>query len=122
MKKNLQGNALERRITKRKAVERRRRRILAALMCMILCCGILFAGILADARNNDADSDTMYQYYKSITIRQGDTLWNLAKKYKAADSTVQSYVDTIKELNGLCGDGLKEGQNLMIVYYDNEFK
>lgn len=122
MKMNLQERALEKRMIKRKAAERKRRRFLMALMCMILCCGILFAGLLADARNKDTGSDTMYQYYKSITIRQGDTLWSLAKEYKAADCTVQSYVDSIKKLNGLSGDGLKEGQNLMIVYYDHEYK
>ncbi len=90
-----------------------------ALLCVIISGGILFGGLLVDA-HNEQPVPTSYQYYKSITIESGDTLWSIAQKYKGTMDT-DSYVKEIKQLNGLQSDRLQESQKLMIIYFDTEY-
>ncbi len=62
------------------------------------------------ARNNDS-------CYKSIEIKTGDTLWEIAEEYRTADyDSVYDYINELKAINGLMSDDIQAGQYLTVVY------
>lgn len=105
---------------RKRQMRRRRGMLVAAILCMIITGGVAFGSLLVDA-HNEKTSPATYQYYKSITIQPGDTLWTIAQEYKGTTDT-DSYVKEIKQLNGMKNDCLKESQKLMIIYYDTEYR
>lgn len=50
----------------------------------------------------------------SITVSQGDNLWNIAKKYKSEDMDVREAVYYIKDANNMEQSLLVSGQKLVI--------
>lgn len=111
--KNYKKNARQRQL------KRRRGMLVMTLLCIIISGGIAFGGLLVDA-HNEQPVPTSYQYYKSITIEPGDTLWSIAQEYRGTMDT-DDYVKEIKQLNGLQSDCLQESRNLMIIYFDTEY-
>lgn len=64
-----------------------------------------------------------YKYYKSIVIEECDTLWSIANEYKTdAYESTQEYIEELKRINSLTSDIIHEDQNLLVTYYDTEFK
>lgn len=57
------------------------------------------------------------RYYTSIQIEKGDTLWDIASRYKWDGQTTQSYIDEVMEMNHLTSDQITAGQYVMIYYY-----
>lgn len=54
--------------------------------------------------------------YRSIEIRKGDTLWEIAERTKPADSvSTPEYVQVLKEMNHLSSDTIMTGQHLIIM-------
>lgn len=49
--------------------------------------------------------------YKSITVRQGDTLWNIAAQYRG-ETEIREYIYQIKKLNNLDNATIYPGQKL----------
>lgn len=37
--------------------------------------------------------------YQKVTVQPGDTLWDLAKKYKDSSTDIRDYISHIRELN-----------------------
>lgn len=104
-------------------VARRRMFLLLAMILLITIGSIIFGSIFLSAQANAEESGIEYKYYKSIVIQDGDTLWNVAKEYQADKyGNTQEYIDELMELNNLSSDTIHEGQHLMVVYYDSEFK
>lgn len=114
-------------VQKRRAGRRCRRRTIRrhkrafSLIVSILCIAI-FSGTLASAhedrifRNNDGNKQ---ECYKSITVKYGDTLWDIAEEYMPEDyKNIQEYIYTLMALNNLSNDEIKAGQHLIIVYYN----
>lgn len=57
-------------------------------------------------------------YYKSVQIREGDSLWELAGQYKEGSSlSTREYMDQLKQMNSLKKDTIHAGQYLTVVYY-----
>lgn len=56
-------------------------------------------------------------YVDSVTVREGDTLWSIAKSYYSEyyESTME-YVIAIKECNGLADDMIYPGNHIIIPY------
>jgi LysM repeat protein len=52
--------------------------------------------------------------YTTVTVRSGDTLWNLADSRTRAGDDVQATVDAIVTANHLRDTGLQPGQQLHI--------
>ncbi len=56
--------------------------------------------------------------YKSIEIQPGDSLWSIAEKNMDAHYTsVNEYIEEIKQINDLHSDLIHSGQYLSIAYY-----
>ena len=104
-------------------VARRRMFLLLATILFITIGSIIFGSIFSSAQAGAEESGVEYKYYKSIMIKEGDTLWSIAKQYETdAYKNTQEYIDELIETNNLSSDGIQEGQYLMVVYYDKQFK
>lgn len=106
-----------------KIVARRRMFLLLAMILFITIGSVIFGSIFSSAQANAEESGIEYKYYKSIVIQEGDSLWSVAKEYQDDKyENTQEYIDELKELNNLSSDRIHEGQHLMVVYYDSDFK
>lgn len=69
------------------------------------------APVLADApatsQPDKASADRAASAAAYYTVRKGDTLWNIAREYRAS-------VSQIRELNDLSGGGLQPGQRIRV--------
>ena len=97
--------------------------LLLAMILFITIGSVIFGSIFSSAQANAEESGIEYKYYKSIVIQDGDSLWSVAKEYQDDKyENTQEYIDELKELNNLSSDRIHEGQHLMVVYYDSDFK
>lgn len=93
--------------------------ILLSIILFATGLGVVFGGNLVSAQDNMHRISKEQKFYKSIEIAQGDTLWDIAEKYMNDDyKSVQSYIKEIKEINGLLGDDIQEGQYLTVPYFN----
>ena len=67
----------------------------------------------------DRERESGYdRYYTNIEIRQGDSLWSIAERYRAnSGMEVRQYISELKEINGLVSDSIEAGDSLTVVYY-----
>ena len=57
-------------------------------------------------------------YYTSIQIEEGDSLWEIAGRYKQGGNlTTADYVEKLRRINSLQEDTIHAGQYLTVVYY-----
>lgn len=65
--------------------------------------------------------ETLEKFYKSIEIKEGDTLWGIAKEYRGDDyDSIYDYIDEVMPINGLTSDQIHAGQYLTVAYYDTQ--
>lgn len=57
------------------------------------------------------------RYYTSIKIGQGDSLWEIASRYKMEGESIADYIDEIIVMNQLSSEQITAGKSLMIYYY-----
>ena len=57
------------------------------------------------------------RYYTSIEIKQGDSLWGIASRYKLESESIADYIDEIIDMNQLSSEQITAGKSLMIYYY-----
>ncbi|MEY8337280.1 LysM peptidoglycan-binding domain-containing protein [Lachnospiraceae bacterium 62-35] len=63
------------------------------------------------------------KYYKSIQIKNGDSLWSIAGEYKEnCQMTTEEYVNELRSMNQLKSDTIYAGQYLTIVYIEDRLK
>ena len=105
--RNIQRRRLKRQLT-----------IFATSLFIILACCVIFGNLYSLAYDMNSYKD---DYYTSITIKQGDTLWSIANEYVSDNDSVQKYVDKIKKINGLKDDNIQSGMKLVVIYDDNQF-
>ena len=77
----------------RKSRKSRKNVFLLLTLALILCLGTLAMGA-----QKGRETKT---YYKSVVIQKGDTIWDIAKEYKAEGQKTEQMVDAIYEVNGL---------------------
>ncbi|WP_461811181.1 LysM peptidoglycan-binding domain-containing protein [Faecalimonas sp.] len=93
------------------------------VLLVILGWTIYCGGVLSNAHGNLEEDPVGFKYYRSIEIKQGDTLWGIAQKYMTEEySSPQEYIEEIKQLNGLTSNSLQESKHLLVAYYDTSFK
>lgn len=89
--------------------------------CILAITVIVVTGcIITDSFQSMAQSDAVGKrtFYKSITIENGDTLWNIAEKYITDDfDSPEKYIDLLKDLNNLQGDKILSGDKLIVAYH-----
>ncbi len=57
-------------------------------------------------------------YYRSVQIQSGDSLWNIASRYRGgSDMSMEEYMETLRRMNRLKEDTIHAGQYLTILYY-----
>lgn len=72
---------------------------------------------MASAHGNHMNPE-QFQVYESITIKSGDTLWDIAERYMPNDynGSIDSYIKELKSINRLSNDTIKTGDKLIVVY------
>ncbi|AGC68563.1 hypothetical protein Cst_c15770 [Thermoclostridium stercorarium subsp. stercorarium DSM 8532] len=60
-----------------------------------------------------SSGENVNREYKVITVRQGDTLWDIADKYRGK-TEIRKYIYRIKKLNGLDDSTIYAGQKLYL--------
>ena len=102
MKKRVSGNSTKKRF----------RRFFTGIILMMVIC-ISFGAFLVSAQGL-SDHDT-HTYYKSIEIRKGDTLWDIAEQTKPVDcGSTAEYVQVLKDMNRLGSDDIQSGRHLIV--------
>lgn len=96
------------------------RRIQIGLYLLILSIVIILFIPSTKVSADEGTDKVYYQYYQSITIKSGDTLWSIANKYKHNESC-KEYINEIKKINHLKTDKICEGDTIVIVYYSDEY-
>ena len=79
---------------------------------------MLFTYILSSSDNFvKADSEIKTVYVDSRVVKQGETLWSIAKGYNSVYyRNTKEYVEAIKECNNLYSDEIYAGTSLIIPY------
>ena len=52
--------------------------------------------------------------YQQITVKKGDTVWDMAEQYDRSEMTKTEFVSWVQEHNDLHINQLKEGQTIVI--------
>ena len=73
----------------------------------------VFIIILASCKDNRNYEETTL----TITIRENDTLWRIAEKYKNDSQDIREYIDLVKDLNNMKDSIIYEGQEIQIIKY-----
>lgn len=91
-------------------------------MFIMLAVLVVVAVIFVSGRSVVADTPEQTPYYRSITVRKGDSLWSIAEEYAPAGDkkSLSAYVEDLRSINSLRRDApLQIGQSLLVVYYAN---
>ncbi len=86
--------------------------VVAAVMLVLLGKGLI--------RTNAEVQEGTDKFYKSVTVKAGDSLWTIADTYKPAGASTVSYVKELKSINNLRSDNIRSGADLIVFYYVNE--
>lgn len=105
---------------RRREVYLKKLSFLVSTLLLVFCFSIVTGKRLVDAHDDSASPRAEEQFYKSIEIQSGDTLWDIASEYTDGTSQeISRYVGKLMKINGLATDQIQEGRYLTVVYYDN---
>lgn len=120
MKESYYERSLKKKEKRIKQVRRNKAILIITLsfIAVILIC-LSFNSISTEA--SDPDHKPVFKYYKSLEVKQGDTLWSIAQEYKNDQCTVYEYVSEVRKINSLPSDQIKSGNCIIVPYYSTEF-
>ena len=102
----------------RRTIRRHLRNFTVILLMILAFCSGFFGHTLLNARAEEKARPEWNRYYTSVQIRRGDSLWNLADKYRQGSGySRQEYIDELKRMNGLKSEQLHSGEYLTVVYF-----
>ncbi len=94
----------------RQAVLSRQRRRAAGVVVFAL----LTAWLLNISLFNPTAIEAANENYRQICVREGDTLWTIALRYKPDDSDTRDFVRLVADTNGVESGIIRTGQTLLI--------
>ena len=98
-------------------MQRKQRSLIRSLLLAAVVFAVIFGGIIVGRDVASASGPERTKYFTSVTIKEGDSLWSIASTYCDSDTSIRSYIDEIKTMNGIVNDrGLVAGHSLMIYY------
>ncbi len=88
--------------------------LIFCFMCFMLG-GLVFSAEAKSMETKPIESEAAEPAYKLVTVKSGDSLWNLAVRYHSEDDEdVRSCVNKLIELNQLEDLTIYPGQNLKV--------
>lgn len=118
---NISAKANESLTKRERAVKMQKRIIFITLVTIVSLIILLGSSIHALASLND--NRPVNKYYTSITVEDGDTLWDIADEYISGYNVDKAdYVNEISELNNLSDGNIHAGQSIVVAYYSRDVK
>lgn len=118
---NISARANESLTKREKTVKLQKRAILISLVMIVSLIILLGSSIHALANSND--NRPVNKYYTSITVENGDTLWDIADEYISGyDIDKNDYIAEVSALNNLSKDEIHAGQSIVVAYYTRDVK
>ncbi len=101
-----------------------RRRLAVAFISLFLIILFVLSVNCLNTQATEELPETTYKYFKYHTVAHGDSLWSMAEEHIDYEfySSLDDYVDEVKEINHLSDDCIKVGQSLVIPYFSNVYK
>lgn len=105
-----------RRIPQTRTVFSTRKALFIAITVVAILVGIVIGNTVLSASTSSATTEhTKELYYTSVEVKEGDTLWTIAEAYMSAEFVdLNTYVDEIKEVNGMYNDTIHTGSGARI--------
>lgn len=118
---NISAQANESLAKRERTVRLQKRVIFITLVTIVSLIILLGSSIHALASSND--NRPINKYYTSITVEDGDTLWDIADEYISGYNVDKTdYIDEISELNNLSDGNIHAGQSIVVAYYTRDVK
>ena len=93
----------------------------AVLSLVVLLSSCFFGRSLMNVLAGEEQSPMPEKYYTSIQIQNGDSLWDIAGKYRENSGlTTAQYVEELKMINGLREDIIHSGHYLTVMYFTSD--
>lgn len=75
-------------------------------LTLVLCLGTLAKGGQEDSREK--------LYFECVVIHTGDTLWEIAREYKAENEKTEHMISWIMEINGMRSENIRSGESIIV--------
>ena len=66
----------------------------------------------------DSNYEVRNRIYTSVSIKKGDTLWDIASEYADSDMSVKEYINELITINNLPSTDITAGQRLIVFYFE----
>ncbi len=83
-------------------------------ICFVLTVLLVVCFVISGYLNSSSAKEKRDMRYTEVTVREGDTLWALAKEYGNGEKDVRDVICDICRLNGIKASDLRPGQSLII--------
>ncbi|MCR5469190.1 MAG: LysM peptidoglycan-binding domain-containing protein [Lachnospiraceae bacterium] len=94
--------------------------IIFSLTLVVALFGLMFLAFSGNDRTY-ASEEKVYEYYKTVTVNSGDTLWSIADEYSYGNyDSVNDRIEELVRLNNLKGTEIHAGEKIVVKYYSPE--
>lgn len=97
------------------------RKIIAAIT--LIFTAVILAIVISGCFSKAKAADNYYKYFKSVTVKSGETLYDYADQY--ADfhyDSAEEYIKEVAKINKINPDKIVAGNNIIVPYYSLELK
>ncbi len=105
-------------LRKRADAVRFQKRMIAVIAILAVSFLVLLGSSIRAFASGRNTTEPMYQYYTSIRIESGDTLWTIADSYSEGSGMDRNeYIEEVRRINGLDSTQIHSGRYLVVPYY-----